>query len=215
MHKKSAYEKVKGAADKILAKSKGSHDLEHTARVLRLAEHIAKKEGADLYIVKHAAMLHDIARHREDKSNGRIDHAPSGAVMAGEMLEKFGYDADDIARICHCIATHRFRGENAPKTLEAKCLFDADKLDSIGAVGIGRAFLFAGEVGAKLHNKGVDIAKTKPYTEDDTAYREFVVKLKHVKSRMLTKEGKRLARERHAFMEEFFRRLDRETAGVL
>jgi uncharacterized protein len=215
MHKKSAYEKVKGAAEKTLAKSKGSHDLEHTARVLRLAEHIAKKEGADLYIVKHAAMLHDIARHREDKSGGRIDHASSGAVMAGKMLKKFGYDADDILRICDCIATHRFRGGNAPKTLEARCLFDADKLDSIGAVGIGRAFLFAGEVGAKLHNKGVDIAKTKPYTEDDTAYREFVVKLKHVKSRMLTKEGKRLARERHAFMEEFFKRLDRETSGVL
>jgi len=73
-------------------------------------------------------------------------------------------------------------------------------------VGIGRAFLFAGEVGAKLHNKGIDLAKTKPYTSEDTAYREYMVKLRRVKSRMLTKEGRRLAVKRHGFMEEFFKK---------
>jgi uncharacterized protein len=97
--------------------------------------------------------------------------------------------------------------------LEARTLFDADKLDSIGAIGIGRAFLFAGEVGAKLHNPGADLHNTQPYTQEDTGYREFKLKLSKIKGRMLTAEGKRLAEERHAFMERFFERLQQEYEG--
>ena len=100
-------------------------------------------------------------------------------------------------------------------TLEARVLFDADKLDSIGAVGIGRAFLFAGEVGARLHDKDVDVGKTKPYTREDTAYREYLVKLRLVKDRMTTREGRRLAAGRHKFMAAFFDRIDKETDGAL
>jgi uncharacterized protein len=102
-----------------------------------------------------------------------------------------------------------------PQTLEAKILYDADKLDSIGAVGIGRAFLFAGQTGAKLHNESdVDILACKPYSKEDTAYREFKFKMSKIKDRMLTPEGKRLATERHNFMEVFFERLERETKGA-
>ena len=206
--------KVKKAAEKILRKGKGSHDLEHTERVLKLALRIGKKESADLEIIKLAAVLHDIGRSAEDRSGGRIDHAALGAKMAAAILKKNRYPAETIARVCHCIAAHRFRGSIKPGSLEAKCLFDADKLDSIGAVGIGRAFLFAGEVGAKLHNKGIDLSKTKPYTGEDTAYREFMVKLRHVKSRMATKEGGKLAGKRHLYMCGFFKRLDKEVDGV-
>jgi uncharacterized protein len=102
-----------------------------------------------------------------------------------------------------------------PRTLEARILFDADKLDSIGAVGIGRAFLFAGEIGAMLHDGAVDVAKTRPYTREDTAYREYLVKLRRVKDRMTTREGKRIAAERHRYMAAFFGRLNKETAGTL
>jgi len=102
-----------------------------------------------------------------------------------------------------------------PQTLEAKILYDADKLDSIGAVGIGRAFLFAGQTGARLHNESdVDILACKPYSKEDTAYREFKFKMSKIKDRMLTPEGKRLAAERHNFMEVFFERLERETKGA-
>ncbi len=134
--------------------------------------------------------------------------------MAAQILKKHGVDHDTIARISHCIAAHRYRGRHRPESLEAKILFDADKLDSIGAVGIGRAFLFAGEVGARLHDPSVDVEKTKPYTRDDTAYREFLVKLNRVKDRMFTREGKRIARERHRFMAAFFDRLNKETCGL-
>ena len=94
-------------------------------------------------------------------------------------------------------------------------LFDADKLDSIGATGIGRAFLFAGEIGARLHDSNVDPARTKPYTADDTAYREYLVKLKRIKDRIFTAEGRRIAESRHRFMVRFFDRLNKETEGLV
>jgi len=203
------------AARREMNAAKGSHDWEHTERVLAMALHIAKKERADLRIVRLAALLHDIARSCEDRSGGRTCHAQEGAKRAGKLLRAQGIDEPAVHAVTHCIETHRFRGQKRPVSKEAKVLYDADKLDSIGAVGIGRAFLFAGEVGAKLHNKGVDIEKTRAYTKEDTAYREYMVKLRHVKDRMLTKEGRRLARERHAFMKEFFTRLNREVTGVL
>jgi uncharacterized protein len=89
------------------------------------------------------------------------------------------------------------------------------KLDSIGAAGIGRAFLFAGEAGAHLHGKDIVVEKMKPSTKDDTAYREFLVKLRRIKDRMTTAEGRRIAREQHAFMTDFFSRLNKETKGDL
>jgi uncharacterized protein len=195
--------------------AKGSHRWDHTLRVLKVAKHIAEKEGADITTVGIAALLHDIGRSKEDQSNGEIDHAKVGAEMAREILMEFEIKEIQFENILHSIETHRFRGNASPKTLEAKVLFDADKLDSIGAVGIGRAFLFAGEVGAKLHDKDVDIEKTQPYTEDDTAYREYLVKLSKIKERMLTSEGKLLAEERHEFMRNFFDRLNKETEGKL
>jgi uncharacterized protein len=94
-------------------------------------------------------------------------------------------------------------------------LFDADKLDAIGAVGIARAYLFAGEVGALLHNPDADPEKVKPYSRDDTGYREYKVKLSQIKDRMLTGEGRRMAQERHAFMEAFFERFLKEHEGQL
>jgi uncharacterized protein len=199
----------------LLNESKGSHDWEHTERVLALAVHIAACESADLEIVRYAALLHDLARGEEDLSNGQIDHALRGAEMAREILHRHGVPQTQIDRVAPCIETHRFRSGRRPQSLEAEVVFDADKLDSIGAVGIGRAFLFAGEVGAKLHNPGVDLDRTRPYTEDDTAYREYWVKLCKVKDRILTREGRRLAEERHAFMVEFFDRLNQEVEGTL
>ena len=135
--------------------------------------------------------------------------------MARRILEAHGLAQETIESVVHCIQTHRFRKRTVPISKEAKILFDADKLDSIGAVGIGRAFLFAGEVGARLHNKDIELRKTRPYTKEDTAYREFLIKLRKIKDRIFTKEGKRIARERHEFMVKFFNRLNRETDGEL
>jgi len=207
--------RIKKEAQKFFRNARGSHDWDHTERVLQLCLRIGKKEGADLGILKIAAVLHDIGREEEDNSNGKVCHDERGAELAGKILERQGFSADVIDRITHCIQTHRFRRNRRPESLEAKILFDADKLDSIGAVGIGRAFLFAGEVGARLHDPDIIVGRTKPYSREDTAYREFLVKLSKIQSRMFTREGRRIAGERHRFMVEFFARLNRETRGNL
>jgi len=206
---------IKKEARRYFLNARGSHDWDHTERVYTLCLRIGRKEKADLEVLRLAALLHDIGREEEDRSNGRVCHGEKGAALAKEILKKHGVEKEMAERIIHCIETHRFRRNRLPQSLEAKILFDADKLDSIGAVGIGRAFLFAGEVGARLHNPDMNLKKTKPYTKEDTAYREFLVKLRKIKGRLFTREGKRLARERHRFMTEFFNRLNKETEGIL
>lgn len=192
----------------------GCHGPDHAGRVYRTALHIGKLMDARLDVLGAAALLHDIGRPFEKEQQGKICHAEKGAELARDILQDLQFSASMIDDIIHCIETHRYRGDKVPSSLEAKILFDADKLDCIGAIGIGRAFLFAGQVGAKLHNSDVDLAGTQSYSTEDTAYREFKVKLSKVKDRLLTSEGRRLAEERHAFMEVFFERLEREVNGA-
>jgi uncharacterized protein len=195
--------------------AKFSHDWEHTERVYRLCMHIGAIEGADLEVLAIAAFLHDIGRAHQDKARGSVCHAEVGAEIAREILEAYLISQDKRDNIIHCILTHRYRNSHVPVTLEAQCLFDADKLDAIGAVGIARAYLFAGEVGAVLHNPSAVPEDSKPYSRDDTGYREYRVKLSRIKDKMLTAEGNRIAKGRHAFMEEFFERFLKEHEGLL
>ncbi len=206
---------IKDFARLHFSNAKYSHDWEHTLRVYNLCLHIGQKEGADLEVLSIAAYLHDIGRTHQDQSKGSICHAEKGAEIAREILTVHPIPEEKRENIIHCILSHRFRNRHEPQTLEAKVLFDADKLDAIGAVGIARAYLFAGEVGAVLHNEDADPEFTKPYSRDDTGYREYRVKLSRIKDRILTTEGKRMARERHAFMEDFFERFLKECEGLI
>lgn len=192
----------------------GSHGPDHSERVLHTAITIGQEMEARLSILTPAAILHDIGRREESQSQGAICHAQRGAELAAPLLRNLGYVDDDVAAICHCIRAHRFRGVTRPKSLEARILFDADKLDSIGAIGIGRAFLFAGQIGARLHNPEQDPFLSLPYSLEDTAYREFRVKMSKVRHQMLTPVGWRLAEQRHTFLELFFDQLTRETSGI-
>jgi uncharacterized protein len=133
--------------------------------------------------------------------------------MAREFLQGRLHDPKVLQSVIHCIRTHRFRGDAPPKTLEARVLFDADKLDAIGAVGVARAFLFAGELGARLHSPEVDVADEPAYSINDTGYREYIVKLSKIRDRILTPTGRRLANERHRFMVDFFDRFLEEVDG--
>ena len=207
-------DRLSGIAARYRDGEGGCHGPDHAGRVYRTALYIGKLMDARLDILGAAALLHDIGRPFEKEQQGKICHAEKGAELAKKTLQDLNFDQKVIADVIHCIETHRYRGDKIPSTLEAKILFDADKLDCIGAIGIGRAFLFAGQVGAKLHNSDVDIDATQSYSTEDTAYREFKVKLSKVKDRLLTPEGRRLAEERHAFMEVFFERLEREVNGA-
>lgn len=191
----------------------GSHGPDHTERVFQNAMAIGRKMGARLDILAPAALLHDIGRSKESLSKGEVCHADLGADMAEPILRVLGYSEEDQTAICHCIRAHRFRGGSEPESLEARILFDADKLDSIGAIGIGRSFLFAGQIGARLHNAEVDHETTQAYSGEDTAYREFQVKMSKVHREMLTAVGRKIARRRHDFMEIFFAELNLEIYG--
>jgi uncharacterized protein len=205
--------RVKAFAQSCFDKASGSHDWDHTLRVFRLCEIMGPAENTDMDVLGVAAYLHDIGRAFQDESSGAICHAEKGAQMAKPMVEALPLSKKQKQNIIHCIRSHRFRNHHKPATTEAKVLFDADKLDAIGAVGVARAFLFAGEVGARLHNPDLDAENSRPYSVDDTGYREFRVKLCKIKDRMLTAEGRKWARERHAFMDDFFKRFLAEYEG--
>jgi uncharacterized protein len=204
---------VRSTAAAFFTGARGSHDWDHTRRVYRLCDRIASAEQADIDVVRIAALLHDIGRTRQDTSSGRLCHALEGARLARPIVADLVLTQRQKQNVLHCIAAHRFRSRQKPETLEARVLFDADKLDAIGAVGVARAFLFAGEVGARLHNPDVRVEDTRPYTADDTGYREYRVKLCKIRDRMLTIAGRQMAEARHRFMEEYFQRFLREYDG--
>jgi len=198
----------------LLDEARGSHSWDHTLRVVRLCERIGTVEAADMTVVRIAAYLHDIGRSAQDASQGRVCHADRGAEMAAELLPAaLPLSLARRANILHCIRSHRFRGDRPPESLEARVLFDADKLDAVGAVGVARAYQFAGEVGARLHCPEKPPSATEAYSLEDTGYREYILKLQYVHERMLTAEGRRLARARHAFMTLFFNRFLEEIDG--
>jgi uncharacterized protein len=200
-----------------LAAVPGCHDWDHTLRVFENARHLARVEKADPVVVDFGALLHDIGRAIELQDAGKTCHAALGGQMVPDVLGRIGItDNAFIDHVAACVRTHRYRrrGGAKPETLEAKVVYDADKLDSIGAVGIGRAFHFAGRIGARLHNSETEAVGSESYSREDTAYREYLVKLRHVHEQMLTTEGRRLAAARHRFMVGFFDRLEEEVKGV-
>jgi uncharacterized protein len=193
--------------------ARGSHDWEHTLRVVRLCRRIGAGEGADMTVLLVAAYLHDVGRVAQDRSCGGVCHAEMGLRLAEPLISHLALSPQRRDNIRHCIRAHRFRNGHRPRTIEAKVLFDADKLDAIGAVGVARAYLFAGELGACLHNPNLEPEAGQAYSRNDTGYREYKVKLCKIKQRMLTAGGLKIARRRHAFMKVFFQRFLAEYQG--
>jgi len=190
------------------------HDFDHVLRVLALAERIGRAEEADLEIVRAAALLHDVGR--EQAEAGGLDHAAFAAQRAREILS--GQPDAKVEAVAHAIAAHRFRTGPEPATLEARVLFDADKLDAIGAVGVARVFAYGGAHGQRLW-AAVETVDVDRWTamgddpQDHTPVHEFVVKLSRIKERLFTPTGRSIAEKRHATMVAFFRQLDAEVQG--
>jgi len=187
----------------------GGHDFDHVLRVTALAERIAAAEGADLRIVRTAALLHDIG-----ESEGREDHHLRGAAKARALL--LGEPDAFVEAVAHAIEAHRFRAEPAPATQEAQCLSDADKLDAIGAIGAARAIAYAAQVGqptyAQPSQRFLETGQTEP-GEPHSAYHEFVFKLRKLKDRLYTPSARQIGEERHRYLEEFFTQLTGEITG--
>lgn len=195
------------------------HGFDHVLRVVRLAEHLAGLEAADPEIVCAAALLHDgriQAPPGDPGSASRLDHHEQSAELAGRFLESEGWPPVRIQAVQHCIRAHRFRDDSTlPETIEARVVFDADKLDAIGAVGAARAIAFAVQAGKPLFAQPSEVFLRDGILEPGephSAYHEFIFKLVKIKSRLLTESGKRLAEKRHECMLSFFETLARESS---
>lgn len=190
-------------ARQYYADGDAAHDFDHVLRVLALAERIAQAEGADVEIVRAAALLHDVGRAEERRSGGC--HARIGAARAREILR--GYPPDKVEAVAEAVAAHRFRRGPAPQSLEARVLYDADKLDAIGAIGVARAYAVAGREGQKLWGDPDDDQR------EHTPAHEFAFKLSRLKDGLFTPTARQIAADRHDFMAEFFQRLAEEVRG--
>lgn len=197
------------------------HGFDHILRVYRLAEHLAQAEGADLEIVRAAALLHDAqggvnsaAAGESQTSELRASHQHASADFAARVLRQQGWSAERIAAVQHCIRAHRFRDPSEqPATLEAKVLFDADKLDAIGAIGVARAIAYAVQAGQPAYalpsESFLHTGQLEP-GEAHSAYHEYLFKLRKLKDRLFTPTARAIGAERHQKMAEFFERLKDE-----
>ena len=198
-------------AERLYDTADAVHDFDHVVRVLRLAERIGTVEGADMPVVRTAALLHDVGRLEAEKAG--IDHAAAAAERARQILAREPRELADA--VCHAVAAHRYRSEPSPSTLEARVVFDADKLDAIGAVGVARAFAYGGAHDQRLWApvESVDVDRWLAYGDEGdthTPVHEFVVKLSRIKDCLYTPTGQMIAAGRHDFVVSFFARLEQE-----
>jgi len=192
------------------------HDFNHILRVLALAERVGRAEGADMDILRAAVLLHDASGATPGDDNGRATHHYASAEVAREMLCGKGWPEDRIEAVLHCIRAHRFRGDEVPQSLEAKILFDCDKLDVLGAIGVARSMAYAALAGQPLTGEVSEKFKTtgeKELEEPHTPYHEFLFKLARIKDRLHTPTARALAEARHRYLAEYFDRLAREVRG--
>ena len=195
-----------------------SHGFSHIERVYHLAEQLAAAEGADLEIVRAAALLHD-ARGSAPGTQGRIGHHLRSAGFASQVLKSEGWPPDRIAAVQHCIRAHRFRsGSDVPVSPEARVLFDADKLDVLGAFGVARTIAYAAVAGEPIHaepSRSFLQSGEKEPGEPHSAYHEYLLKLRKIKDTLFTSTAQALAVQRHDFMVNFFHQLAFEASFTL
>ena len=193
------------------------HNFDHVLRVYQMAETLSHTEGGNLTILRAASLLHDAEGSAPEGPN-RSSHHLQSADFAAQVLAAEGWREEDIAAVQHCIRAHRFRsGGEAPQTIEAKILFDADKLDVLGAIGIARVIAYAALSGNPFYstpsNQFLTSGEKEP-GELHSAYHEYLFKLRHIKERLFTPTAQQLAEQRDAFLAEYFQQLGDEIRSI-
>ena len=211
-------EVIKRTADYIKSKLDGEssgHDWWHTYRVWKTAVNIGKKEDADLFVVQLAALLHDIADWKFHSGDDSI-----GPKLAREWLEKLDVDENIISHVCEIIKGVSFKGAGVKskiKTKEGMVVQDADRLDALGSIGIARAFAYGGHKGREIYNPNIKPEKHESFEQyknnKGTTINHFYEKLLLLKDLMNTPSARKIAEERHRFMEEYLDKFFKEWEG--
>lgn len=203
---------VSGKIRKDSEREGSGHDWWHTYRVWNSAKYIARVEGANLYVVELGALLHDIADFKFHGGDTTV-----GAKKARALLKSLRVGETTTENVCEIVETVSFKGageEKPMRTLDGAVVRDADRLDALGAIGIARCFAYGGFKGVPIHLPDVKPhmhATKKEYVEKQTTpINHFYEKLLLLKDLMLTPTGKRLAEERHRFMEQYLEQFHRE-----
>ncbi len=188
-----------------------AHGKDHIYRVLYQALEIAKaEENVDYDVLITACLLHDVGR-KEQFADPKVCHAMAGAEKAYKFLTENGFDTEFAEKIRHCIQAHRYRESNQPQTLEAKILFDADKLDVVGAMGIARTLLYKGKMEEPLYLLKPDGSVSDGTGDTELSFfQEYKYKLEGLYSKFYTKKAAELAKERQAAAVEFYNSLYKE-----
>lgn len=190
-----------------------AHDKEHIYRVLYAALDIAAYEqDVDYEILITACLLHDIGR-REQFENPALCHAAVGGDKAFAFLLDCGWPQERAGQVKEAIAAHRYRSGKPPVSAEARILFDADKLDVTGAIGIARTLLYAGETGGPIYTMNSD-GSVNDGSGDGCFFREYKRKLEKLYDRFFTERGRKLAAERQAAAAAFYGSLLKEAEGT-
>lgn len=186
-----------GAADDA------SHDLSHVLRVWKNVQDISAGEGGAGDILVAATLMHDCVDVPKDSPSRSIASRLS-AEHAVRILQKSGWSEDKANSVSHAIEAHSFSAGIAPRTLEAKILQDADRLDAIGYVGIARCIYVSGRLGRALYDPEDPLGSQRTLDDARFAIDHFQTKLLTLKGTFQTKTGKALARKRHEVVQAFF-----------
>lgn len=192
-----------------------AHDKEHIYRVLYNALVIAKDEsGVDYDVLIAACLLHDIGR-KEQFENPVLCHARVGAEKASQFLLEHNFEREYVGKVAHCILCHRYRKDNTPRSLEARILFDADKLDAAGAVGIARTLIYKGQVAEPLYSLDGDGAVSDGEKDvQPSFFQEYKYKLEKLYDRFYTSSGARLAKQRQQTAVAYYESLLTEVSSA-
>lgn len=186
-----------------------AHDLQHIERVVLNTRRLAESEGADLDILLPAAWLHDCVAICK-KSPQRSQASQLAADRAIELLARAGYADRHFPAIHHAIHAHSFSAKIAPKTLEARVLQDADRLDALGALGISRCLMLGGHFGSRLYSPDDPFCAQRPPADAEFCVDHFFAKLLTLESTMQTEGGRAEARQRTDFMRSYLDQLRHE-----
>lgn len=183
-----------------------AHDKHHIYRVLSVAVDIAAHEkNVNMDVLIAACVMHDIGRGAQE-IDPKLCHAQVGGQMAYDFLLTQNWQQAQALHVQECISTHRYRGDNIPHSIEAKILFDADKMDACGAIGIARTLIYAGQMDIPMYAKSEDgnILTEKMESGTHSFVQEYNFKLKKVYDTFYTAHAKTIASERQEIAKNFY-----------